>query len=408
MSLIDYILSASEPDLSLIPPIVDCQYRAADLIGCPRKEVAETICNFFHSGEPYELRPDFYRAVEQLLSRRDSERILLYLPLEYLYGTPASFKDAYLDAWYRLLSVQDVRENFNEGDCFEPDARPGGEVERVVKCAHLTPWLIDANILDTCEVDNILRLNRNNEVLLRSFQDTWNYYLDAFSDTRYWVTQYQDLTSHIPKRKRLAPLYISKKRQEWLAEKSGKPAALLTPDVNLEEPFTHCLEAIRPQLKEIASHLGPSEIVLVGGSSLKGYGTVDSDLDIYNLADLESHELYYPGSVHSAHLYLDCAWLSRGGIAELTDVVHRITRRYSCQPYLHDCDFRRYALELIESDLLQYRLLHKGFARLHPSKQPVHQHHISHYKEMDNSVFYDDDYRKTATMLFAKYVYLYP
>lgn len=144
MSLIDYILSASEPDLSLIPPIIDCQYRAADPIWCPRKEVAETICNFFHSGEPYELRPDFYRAVEQLLSRRDSERILLYLPLEYLYGTPASFKDTYLDAWYRLLSVQDVRENFNEGDCFEPDARPGGEVERVVKCAHIAPWLIVA------------------------------------------------------------------------------------------------------------------------------------------------------------------------------------------------------------------------------------------------------------------------
>lgn len=97
MSLIDYIFSASEPDLSLIPPIIDCQYRAADPIWCPRKEVAETICNFFHSGEPYELRPDFYRAVEQLLSRRDSERILLYLPLEYLYGAPASFKDTYLD-----------------------------------------------------------------------------------------------------------------------------------------------------------------------------------------------------------------------------------------------------------------------------------------------------------------------
>ena len=92
MSLIDYIFSVSEPYLRLIQPIIDCQYRAADPIRCPRKEAAETICNFFHSGEPYELRPDFYRAVEQLLSRRDSERILLYLPLEYLYGTPSVFQ----------------------------------------------------------------------------------------------------------------------------------------------------------------------------------------------------------------------------------------------------------------------------------------------------------------------------
>ena len=61
------------------------------------------------------------------------------------------------------------------------------------------------------------------------------------------------------------------------------------------------------------------------------------------------------------------------------------------------------SIERLESDLLQYRLLHKGFQRL--TGQVFFD--TSGYPEMDGDCpFYDDKYRKIATLLYAKYVYV--
>ena len=50
-----------------------------------------------------------------------------------------------------------MRENFYEGDAFEVDARPEGKMERIVKCVHLVPWLIEAGYLQ------LSRLNKHLE-----------------------------------------------------------------------------------------------------------------------------------------------------------------------------------------------------------------------------------------------------
>ena len=62
---------------------------------------------------------------------------------------------------------------------------------------------------------------------------------------------------------------------------------------------------------------------------------------------------------------------------------------------------KRRAIERLESDLLQYRLLHKGFSRF----TGIDEFCIP--PEMDGDCpFYCDEYRRIATMLYAKYVWL--
>ena len=117
-----------------------------------RRKIARCVVDYFkvvQNGEKMssEAKIRYYHAVTILLRDPDYKRILLYLPLSDLKGAPNFFKDAYLDAWYSLLRVQDVRENFYEGDSFEVDARPEGKMERIVKCVHLVPWLIEAEYL---------------------------------------------------------------------------------------------------------------------------------------------------------------------------------------------------------------------------------------------------------------------
>ena len=64
-------------------------------------------------------------------------------------------------------------------------------------------------------------------------------------------------------------------------------------------------------------------------------------------------------------------------------------------------DNQHMSLERLESDLLQYRLLHKGFSRFAGNKNYA----TGLYPEMDGDCpFYDDSYRRIATMLYAKYV----
>ena len=62
---------------------------------------------------------------------------------------------------------------------------------------------------------------------------------------------------------------------------------------------------------------------------------------------------------------------------------------------------KRRAIERLESDLLQYRLLHKGFSRFTGIDE------FDTPPEMDGDCpFYCDEYRRIATMLYAKYVWL--
>lgn len=167
-----------------------------------RKKAADAICRYLMDRDDSDQRSEYYKAVESLLRNRDSERIVLYLPFDELVGSPKTFKDAYLNSWYKLLNTHDARENFHEGDTFEPDARLNGEIERVVKCAHLTPWLIRAGYINCRELLDILHQYSDDEILLQSFKDTWAYIRDDDLLDEDNVNKLRNATSSLPLRKK--------------------------------------------------------------------------------------------------------------------------------------------------------------------------------------------------------------
>ena len=393
--------------VKILKPAIERRYDAADSSTETRKRAAEYICRFLEANPKdarnMSLERDYYYdACEELLKSKDSERILLYLPLQFLRGAPEKFKKTYRNAWYSLLNARDVRENFHIGDCFELDARPRGGLERVVKCAHLTPWLLKYGYIDERQILRILKENSDDEILLQSFKDTWGYIrMNKILGSKD-LYQLTSKTAHLPFRKKPEPLYISKKRLEWLDERN-KPTELLTPTAKLEGPFSDNIPMIKNQLQKISSRLKPSEIVLVGGSQLKGYGTTNSDLDIWTLQQLKLDSQFRPGSPHAAHIYFNTIWLGNETITgELEQVADQITSIYANltkhNPY---SVIRHQVIERLENDLLQYRLLHKGFSRL----TGIDKYYVP--LEMDGDCpFYVDEYRRIATMLYAKYVWL--
>ena len=75
--------------------------------------------------------------------------------------------------------------------------------------------------------------------------------------------------------------------------------------------------------------------------------------------------------------------------------------------YLHiseNKNFRRQALESIEKDALQYRLMHKGYERF---CAPCGGSALKKQTSLDgNSPFWDSGYRAMATKLFVERVFL--
>jgi|GEM_PF-465254 len=126
---------------------------------------------------------DLYASLSSLLeSGSDYERLVLYLPFEFLPNTawkPSTdelqqaikrFKTAYMSAWNDLLTIHDVRANFVDGDVLEVAARTK-DLPRVVKAAHLIPKLIENGFL---EIEDILKLLEasDDETLRHSIADT--------------------------------------------------------------------------------------------------------------------------------------------------------------------------------------------------------------------------------------------
>lgn len=369
-----------------------------------RRKVAKCVVDYFEvaqdSGKTLsEVKIRYYYAVTKLLLDPDYRRILLYLPLSDLKDAPSFFRDAYLDAWYSLLHVQDVRENFYEGDSFEVDARPEGKMERIVKCVHLVPWLIEAEYLNYRDLVNILDANLDNEVLIRSFANTLSFMSDRCLLPACEIKSLRNMTAMTSQRKWIAPLFTSEKRRRWLESRENQFAeqTLLTPRAMLAGPFSVNLPSLVRDLEKVQSELKPHDMVLVGGSRLKGYGVSDSDLDVFSLKGLENNKEMRAGSPHAAHLYFNSIWIGGDGVMDLLKVAMKKAEAY------YDTPDRRRSIERLESDLLQYRLLHKGYQRFMRGRNSL----AEGYSDLDGDCpFYDEGYRKVATELFVKYVFI--
>ncbi len=361
-----------------------------------RRKIAQAISSYLQGGGDKE---GYFYALGQLLESQKYLRLLFYLPLSDLRLAPEWFHGVFLKAWHELLNVYDVRENFFEGDTYEVDARPNGELERVVKCAHLTPWLVEAEYLNYSDLRQILSLNQDNEILLRSFANTWRIIRDQKLLAAKEMDVLEGLTAHVNQRAQLHPLYISDRRQKWLSERGreARHEELLTPDAKLEGPFSPNMPKFMKELGSLQNSLEPEEVVLVGGSRLKGYGLKMSDFDVFNLRRLSNSPIMTAGSVHAVHLYFNALWIGGNKVKHLKELAMNHASIYFREA---DCST---LVERLESDLLLYRLLHKGFSRFCGGYSSA----AKDYPEMDgNCPFYDDQYRRIATELFAKYVFI--
>ncbi len=107
-----------------------------------------------------------YNVLSEMLEDPEYQRAALYLPFELLphqdwevVGKDAAevtnrFKQAYVAAWNALLGVHDVRANFTNGDVVEYEHRDG-ELDRVVKAAHLASFLVARGVVEQTYVDQL-------------------------------------------------------------------------------------------------------------------------------------------------------------------------------------------------------------------------------------------------------------
>ncbi|HEU5114715.1 MAG TPA: hypothetical protein VFT82_03040 [Candidatus Paceibacterota bacterium] len=107
-----------------------------------------------------------------------SDRLVLYLPFELLperdwkpteiklAAAASRFRDSYLRAWHELLSCEDTRANFVDGDIPEAEMRTG-PLPRVVKAAHFIPILIAKGFISREEAE-FIRDSADNLTLRKS------------------------------------------------------------------------------------------------------------------------------------------------------------------------------------------------------------------------------------------------
>ena len=388
--------------LQIRRPVIESQFSRVHKSGySERASNAIRLEDFFKGYSPDSIKKvplDIYYTLIRFLLDPETRRIILYLPFGILKDAPLDFRETYLDVWYEMLGVMDVRENFHEGDILEPEARPDGRLERVVKCAHLTPWLIEAGYLTSRDIKEIILSYPNYEILLRSFKETWNIIREREILPPSELRELEALTERISDYVRPEPLFISDNRRKWLEEKNRPVGKLMTPGAYLTGPFYPNLETIVDKLETIKRDLRPDDIAFIGGSFLKGYGTDESDLDILYYSDFKKNPKFYIGDPDKVHIFYTSAWMPGKEVNNIEDYVATVVFRYRKNGK------RRESLERLEGNLIQYRLLHKGFSRF-TGKMVFN---TSSHPEIDgDSPFYDDEFRAIATVLFAKYVWIF-
>lgn len=219
----------------------------------------------------------------------------------------------------------------------------------------------------------------------------------------------------------------------------------------LAGPFSKNMERMGPSVREVSSLAESMKekpdllksvypVALFFGSRLKGYGHESADIDIAvfvrpetefatreevraQLAEHFSHsqiqgkviefwlrsdgeELSIERSDESdthlgapgwSHVLFGAAWTGdKDGIRELHERL--------LVPYLRKEEGRSELLEELERDALQYRLMHKGYARFYPEQGGVHTENADAID--GDSVFWDSGYRRTALKLYLRQVFL--
>lgn len=226
----------------------------------------------------------------------------------------------------------------------------------------------------------------------------------------------------------------------------------------LEGPFSENLQYIQEQVTEVrvmaaslASHPELSRltypVVLMNGSALKGYteSGADMDLSVFVRPDVDPSERdrvrallkeIFPhekvqgevndvwleqntdhlrlrsvetdqgklDEVSEAQIILGAAW--EGDASSASVLKKKLLPSFMIESghTIHGQSARRLYLGEIERDVLQYRLMHKGYERLYPRIGGLNAPHAENVD--GESVFWDSGYRRLATQLFARRVFL--
>jgi len=230
------------------------------------------------------------------------------------------------------------------------------------------------------------------------------------------------------------------------------------PIPSLSGPFyknRHRLEPSSNEIVALCTQVGEhpllSQLVypvtLVFGSRVKGYGLRDADCDIavfvrpgvdrskreyleHELLQIFNHKRfdggiklfwlsrtrtglevidwpgYTPSDARSGWIYalFGALWFGEEGSIRLLH--EQLLTSYFRPPDTFEDGKPTYErwLEEMERDSLQYRLMHKGFERFYPVQSPMHTEHGALID--GQSAFYDPRYRRIATELFLRRVFL--
>lgn len=358
---------------------------------------ASAICSYLARPNRGEFK-GYFENLAAILERPENSRLALYLPLEELQDAPDYFRAHYMTAWRKCLHFKDVRENFNVGDSLELDARDEN-FPYVVKAAHLIPWLLHFGYIGEAYVLELLE--HSNDCLVRSICDCEKLFYNVKLQTSpEFQLKISKRARSLPK-KESKPLYDSAERKKWVEKLKQEQWGKTFPR-NITGPFSDNINEW-----EMPQPIG-DEIILLGGSYLKGYSAANSDIDSYRYdaqnkrVDTFCRELEDYRDVPNqniAHICLNTIWVSNRRF--LSEVQNDCICRYLKLPA--DSIERRQSLERLEQDLLQYRLMHKGIKRIYDNVSAF----TSHFPAIDgSSAFYDRRYRRIATQLFVKYVFL--
>jgi len=385
----------------------------------------------------------FYDSISEILINNDYQRLVLYLPFEILPdkswtvddnelgNSIDKFQDAYLNAWYNLLDTQDIRANFVDGDLLEAEARPI-DPPRVVKAAHLIPWLVMRGMISINEV--LTLINDKDPVLRRSVADTLPVLdnmglLDSVNKEVLF-----EIKSGLPVEETKEPLFISEQRKKWLGTRNSTSTRpdKDTPTSSLPSlcgPFSKNLQKLTEEADNVNDKLlsfkqiqSVYPVALLGGSRIKGYTGEDSDVDVYVFMDssinksdednvknafseysiknikLKNDSQLIDPKEYWAHELFNAAWI--GDKATIADLQSKLIPPYF---YEQDPRVRSRCVEMLEIDLLQYRLMHKGYARHYPA----YSDRLPEDQEIDGqSAFYDSGYRQIATKLYINKVFI--
>jgi predicted nucleotidyltransferase len=236
----------------------------------------------------------------------------------------------------------------------------------------------------------------------------------------------------------------------------------LLQDLNISEPklagpFSQNLESMETELDEIRNIVKNIEsdpelsrlifpAVQVFGSRLKGYGGINSDIDLAifvrpgvdfekrtRLQDLLKKTFVIKNVGEIVEFWLDenegellirdfpiddvtlggSYWthVLFGAIWEGNNNIIYELRKKLLTPYLFKTDKKifeqdahKFYLEELERDNLQYRLMHKGYEKMRPPSSGIHTPHSDNID--GESVFWDSGYRQIASKLFIRRVFL--